>query len=191
MTPQSPSNKAPWDLSQFSQLPSAAPSYFPESHQWSEISYLSKVILVLWKATSLRAPHLGCKGAESPGWFDVLPKTLHEMWCLSGHIVGWSCQSPVAHSCGRLNHLNSFRGGMFKLNTKFNADLLLFSVILNAMATQYTCSLNGIYRLYWLVQWSLIVTHAHSSPLSLAARLHWCHANHSHYINNGWTFPRH
>ena len=37
-------------------------------------------------------------------------------------------------------------GGMFKLNTKFNADLLLFSVILNAMATQYTCSLNDIYR---------------------------------------------
>ena len=28
------------------------------------------------------------------------------------------------------------------------------SVILNAMATQYTCSFNGIYRLHWLVQWS-------------------------------------
>ena len=31
MTPQSLS-KAPWDLTQFSQLPSAAPLYFPESH---------------------------------------------------------------------------------------------------------------------------------------------------------------
>ena len=29
---------------------------------------------------------------------------------------------------------------------------------------------------------------AHFSPLSLAARLHRCHANHSNYINNGWTF---
>ena len=26
------------------------------------------------------------------------------------------------------------------------------------------------------------------SPLSLAARLHRCHTNHSPYINNGWTF---
>ena len=128
MIPQSPSMYTPWDLTQFSQSPSAAPSYFPESHQWSEISYLSKVILVLQKATSLRAPHLGCKGAESPGWFDVLPKTLHEMWCLSGHIVVWSCQSPVAHSCGLPNHPSSFFRGMFKLNTKFDADSLLYSL---------------------------------------------------------------
>ena len=28
------------------------------------------------------------------------------------------------------------------------------SIILNTMATQYTCSLNGIYRPHWLVQWS-------------------------------------
>ena len=28
------------------------------------------------------------------------------------------------------------------------------SVILNARATQYTCSLNSIYRPHWLVQWS-------------------------------------
>ena len=28
------------------------------------------------------------------------------------------------------------------------------SVILNVMATQYTCSLNNIYRPHWLVQWS-------------------------------------
>ena len=37
---------------------------------------------------------------------------------------------------------------------------------------------------------SLLFTHAHSSPLSLAARLHWCCANRSRYINNGWTFSR-
>ena len=36
----------------------------------------------------------------------------------------------------------------------------------------------------------LIVHTCHSSPLSLAARLHQCHANHSYYINNGWTFSR-
>ena len=63
------------------------------------------------------------------------------------------------------------------------------SVILNVTATQYTCSLKGVCHPHWLVQWS----HCwwlHSSPRSLAARLHWCCANHSHYINNGWTFSR-
>ena len=30
--------------------------------------------------------------------------------------------------------------------------------------------------------------HVHSSSLSLAARLHWCHANRSWYISNGCTF---
>ena len=40
----------------------------------SEIFSLSKVVLVLGKARSHRAPNLGCRGAESPGWFDVLSK---------------------------------------------------------------------------------------------------------------------
>ena len=61
------SRQAPWDLTQFSQLPSAAPSYFQQSHYQSEISSFSKVILVLGKARSCRAPNLGYGGAESPG----------------------------------------------------------------------------------------------------------------------------
>ena len=67
MMPQSPAKEAPWDLTQFSQLPSAIPSYLPESHRWSEISALSKVILVVGKARRRRVPHLGCRAAESPG----------------------------------------------------------------------------------------------------------------------------
>ena len=57
------------------ELPSAALSYFPESHWWSEISSFSKLILVLGKARSCKAPNLGCRGTESPGWFDVSPKS--------------------------------------------------------------------------------------------------------------------
>ena len=44
------------------------------------------------------------------------------------------------------------------------------SVTLNAMATQYTCSLNSIYRPHWLVQWShhcshvLILVHSPCLP---------------------------
>ena len=34
---------------------------------------------------------------------------------------------------------------MFKLNAKFDADSLLYLLILNVTATQYTCSLNSIY----------------------------------------------
>ena len=76
----------PWDLTQFSQSPSAALSYFPESHRQSEISSLSKVILVLGKTRSHRVPNMGYRGAESPGWFGVLLKNsswevMHEWVC--------------------------------------------------------------------------------------------------------------
>ena len=54
--------------------PSAALSYFLESHKWSEILSLSKVTLVLGKARSCRVLNLDCSGAESPGWFAVSPK---------------------------------------------------------------------------------------------------------------------
>ena len=77
--------------------PSAA-SYFLESHRLSEISSLSKVILVLGKLRSLRVPNLCCRGAESPGWFEVLPKNCTRHDARVG-TLWWSFQSPVAHSC--------------------------------------------------------------------------------------------
>ena len=43
-----------------------------------------------------------------------------------GMLSWWSCQSPVAHSCGLLNHPYGFCGGMFKRNTKSDADSLLY-----------------------------------------------------------------
>ena len=36
-----------------------------------------------------------------------------------------------------------------------------FSVILNVMVTQYTCSLNGVYCPHWIVQWSCHCSHIH------------------------------
>ena len=117
----------------------------------------------------------GTKSGQQGGWVTwviwVLPKiSACDAWV---GMLWWSCQSPVAHTCGLLNHLNSFHRGMFKLNAKFDADSWLYSLILNAMATQYTCSLNGIYCPHWLVSTvKSLFTHAHSSPLSLAARLH-------------------
>ena len=150
------------------------------------------MILVLGKARSHRAPNLGFRRAESPGWVDVSPKTLQEMRCTSRCIVMmWrSCQSPVAHSCSLLNHPNSFHRGMFKLNTKIDADLLLY------LLSHLECHGHTVHMLTEqrlpppltsAVKLSLF-TCAHSSPLSLAARLHRCRTNLSHYIDNGWTF---
>ena len=76
---------------------------------------------------------------------------------------------------------------MFKLNSKFDADSLLCSL------SHFEC--DG-HTAHMLTQWCLqpmltgtvkssLFTHAHSSPLSLAARLHRCHANCSCYINKG------
>ena len=53
-----------------------------------------------------------------------------------------------------LNHLNSFCRRMYKLNAEFLADLLLYLLILNAMPTQYTSSLNEFYCPHWPGEWS-------------------------------------
>ena len=80
----------------------------------------------------------------------------------AGTLSWWSCQSPFAHSCGLLNHLDSFCRGMFKLTTKFGADSCsTCSVILNAIATEYTCSFNVLYHPHWLIQWSFHCSHMH------------------------------
>ena len=66
------------------------------------------------------------------------------------------------------------------------------SVILNATATQYTCLLTQWHLLPPQTRTvkSSLFTHVHSSPFSLAARLHGCHTNCSGYINSGWMFSR-
>ena len=81
---------------------------------------------------------------------------------------------------------------MFKLNENFDADSLLHWL------SHFQCDGHTVHTLtHWCppppltstVKLSLF-THAHSSPLSLAARLHWCYASCSCHINNGWTFSR-
>ena len=78
---------------------------------------------------------------------------------------------------------------MFKLNAKFDADLLLYSL------SHFECDSHTVHMLTQqhplspltsTVKSSLFM-HAHFSPLSLAARLHRCHTNCSRYSNNGWT----
>ena len=76
-----------------------------------------------------------------------------------GMLSWWSWQSPVVCSCSLLNHPNSLRERMFKLNAKFDENSLLYSVILNAMATQYTCLLNRVHCPHWLLQWGHHCSH--------------------------------
>ena len=134
------------------------------------------MILVWGKARSHRAPNMGCSGVEPGGWFDVSPKNCTRCDAWAGALSWWSCQSPAAHSCGLQNHPNSFRRGMLKLNAIFDGDSLLYSL------SHFECNSHTVHMLTQLclppplisrVKSSLF-THVHSSPLSLAARLHWC-----------------
>ena len=151
MTPQSPSKKAPWDITQFSQSPAAASSYFPVSHWQSEISSsFCKVILVwekpevtghqIWAIGSLS--HLGdlmfCK---NPAW-DVICDWAHYCYKAANH------QLPIAVAfCVWIVFMEEY-------SSVIQSCCSTCSVILNAMATHYTCSLKGIYCPHWLVQWS-------------------------------------
>ena len=151
------------------------------------------MILVLGKARSYRTPNLGCGGAESPGWFDVSAKNspqdmTHEQVCCPDEAASNPLPTAVAFWIIRIVSMEECSSLMQNL---MQIHCSTYSVILNVLATQYTCSLNGEHGLppplTSTVKSSLFMR-VHSSPLSLAARLHWCYANCSRYINNGWTF---
>ena len=118
-------------------------------------------------------------------------KTLHETWCVSGCVV---MNLPVT-SCPFLwpseSSIQSMEECSSLMQNLMQTHCSTRSVILNATATPYTCSLNGVYCPHWVSTMKLtLFMHLHSSPFSLAARLHqWC-ANRSCYINNGSTFSR-
>ena len=81
-------------------------------------------------------------------------KTLYEMLWMSRHVV--VMKLPVT-SCPELWTSESseyFLWRNVQAKAKLDADSLLYLLILNVTATQYTCSLNGVYHPHWLVQWS-------------------------------------
>ena len=121
-------------------------------------------------------------------------KTLHEMWCINRWgVVMMKLPITSCPKLGLLNHMNSFHGGMLKLNAKFDADLLLY-LLSHCECDDHTVHVLSQWRLPSPVTSTVklsLFTHAHSSPHSLAVRLHQCCTNRSHHINNGWTFfPR-
>ena len=123
--------------------------------------FLSKVVLVLGKARSHRVPNVGCRGAELRGWFDVSPNNS------SGDVV-----HEQVHFCDEVAHHQLPIDAAFWIIWTVSVEecstlkqnlIQMFcstcSVILNMMATQYTCSLNGVYCPHWLVQWSCHCSH--------------------------------
>ena len=153
------------------------------------------MILVLGKARSHWAPNLGCRGAGSVGWFDVLQKmfaqdVMHE-WAHC-HDEAANHQLPIAVAFWIIWTV-SVEEWMLKLNAKFDEYSLLYSF------SHFECDGYTVYNM--LIQQCLappltstvkssLFTHAHSSAVSLAARLHRCPTNHSRYIYNGWAFSR-
>ena len=145
--------QVPWDLTQFSQSPSVAPWHFPESHWWFEISPLSKVILVLVPARSRRVPNLGCRGDKSPGWFDVLTKTVSDVTHEGAHCRDESNHRlPITAAFWIIRTVPTDECSSLMQNLMQNC-CSPHAITLNATATQYTCSLNGIYSPHWPVHW--------------------------------------
>ena len=149
------------------------------------------MILVLGKVRSLRAPNLGLGWAESPRWFDVSPKNstqdmIHE-WA-HYHYEAASHQLPIATAFWIIWIVSTEECSSLMQNLmQIRCSTCL--VILNAMATQYTCSLNVIYCPQWLVQWSRRCSHTWISG-HFSWLLGYINATHSHYINNGWNFSK-
>ena len=115
------------------------------------------MILVLGKARSHRAPNWDCSGVESPGRFHVSPKTLpacHVMreWehC---HDEAANSQLPIAAAFWIIQILSTEEHSSL-MKTLMQIRCSTCSVILNAMDTQYTCSLNSVYCPQWPAQWS-------------------------------------
>ena len=105
------------------------------------------------KNRSRREPN---KGAESPEWFDVLPKNSvpHKIYAPGYCCVGAANhQWPIAVAFWII-WIVSVEECSSLMKNLMQIHCCTCSVILNVMATQYTYSLNGSYHPHWLVQWS-------------------------------------
>ena len=108
------------------------------------------MILVLGQSRSHKVPNLSCKGPESPGWFNISQKkpsaldVMHEwthcfdeaanhQWLIAANF--WVIWIVFLKECSGL------------MQNLMQICCFTCSVLLNVMATQYTCSLNLIYYL--------------------------------------------
>ena len=133
------------------------------------------MILVLGKARSCRVPNLCSRGLSHLGDLTFCQKTsawevMHE-WAHCRDEAA-NHQWPIAVAFWIIRIVSTEECSSLTQNL-MQICCSTCSVVLNATATQDTCSLNGVYYppLTSTVKSSLFM-HVHSSPLCLAARLH-------------------
>ena len=148
------------------------------------------MISVLRKARSLEVPHLDCRGAELPGWFDVLQKnSARDVMCEQARCRDEAASHQLLRASAFWNiRIVSVEECPSLMQNLIQSHCSTHSVILNVKPTQDTCSLNGVYCLQWPVQWS-----RHCSHMHIPVHSPWLSdyiANLSLYVNNGWTFFR-
>ena len=115
-----------------------------------------KGYLVWGKARSHRVPNLGCRRAESLGWFDVSPNNsegdvMYEWACCRDEAANHQSTIAVAFWIIQIVSVEECSSLMQNLR---QIHCSACSVILNVVATQYTCSLNSVYHPHWRGQWS-------------------------------------
>ena len=113
---------------------------------------------------SHRAPNLGCRGWGVSHLGNLMfhqkttPDVMHE-WA---HCCGEAAnhQFPIAAAFWFIPIVSQEKCSSLTQNL-IQIHCSPCSVILSMTATQYTCSLNGMYCPYWLVQWSRHHSHMH------------------------------
>ena len=113
------------------------------------------------------------KKSESPGWFDVSQKdsvwdVMHE-WALCRDEAA-NHQLPLATAFWIIQIVSMEECSSLTQNS-MQICCSTHSVVLNAKAKQYTCSVSGIYHPHWLEQWNHHCSHmripVHSPWLTL------------------------
>ena len=113
-------------------------------------------------------PSLGCGGIESPGWFDVSPKhSTRDVMHVQVHCRDEAAnhQFPIAAAFWIIQVISIEECSSLPQNL-MQIHCSSCSVSLNAMATQYTSSLNNVYWPHWVVQWSHHCSCMHSPVYS-------------------------
>ena len=111
----------------------------------------SKVILVLEKTEVTGCQIWAIRGLSQLDDLMFHQKTLHEWACCRDKAANH--QLPIAVAFWIIQIVSVEKCSSFMQNL-MQMHCSTHSVILNAMATQHTCSLNGVYHPHWLVQWS-------------------------------------
>ena len=146
-----------------------------------------KVNFSFGKSQKLHSIKSGLYMAESPGWFNVSPKNCMRCDTWAGVLSWQSCQSLVSHSwimqIVSMEVCSSLKQNLMQICCCTQSFWMRWPQGTHAHLMASTHPRHHLIK-------SSLFTHAHSSPLPLAAQLRRCCSSSSHYANNGWTFSR-